>query len=203
MLPDGQVVLSFVLSHHSPSRLGGAPKIFAKVFGVIRLLHPGDAEALWELAQLVYPSQFWMSPEDLRQTLEHPDNLCLGSFQGSLLVGYLMCWPDFCQVEGMEEHPILLVDDVVVRPGHQAQLHRLLLSLREQIVARRLEELPLEGNSRSQAHRLWQRHPRILAKLGYTCVASHEIIDNDGGEPLTWVRYEPVSSALSRKPPSE
>jgi hypothetical protein len=203
MLPDGQVVLTSVLSHHPLSRLGGSSKIFAKVFEVIRLLHSGDAEAVWGLAQLVYPSQFGMSLEDLGETLEHPDNLCLGSFNSSLLVGYLMCWPDFCQVEGMEDQPILLVDDVVVRPGHQAQLHRLLLSLREHIVARRLEGLPLEGNSRSQAHQLWQRHPRILAKLGYTCVASYEITDPDGGESLTWVRYEPVSSALSRKPLSE
>ena len=169
---------------------------------MVRLLRPEDAPALQNLAQSLYPQDFWMELEELRRTLEPDDNLCLGYFQDGQLQGYLMCWPDFSQVEGREDEPILLVDDVVVSPRHSRGLYLLLAQLSQLIYQRGHSLLALEGNSRSGAHQLWQSHPRVLARLGFQCVATYAI-QEAGQETLYWCRYEPDSSELSANPLSE
>ncbi len=158
-------------------------------------LDPSHAPQIWELARQVYPRSFELAVEDLVAILEAPDHLCQGVFSGEELRGYLMCWPDYSQVEGREEEPILLLDDIVVVGDSRGHFFGLLRALRRQILERNLQHLAMEGTHRLEAERLFRSHPAVVARLGYELETVHHYFGEREGEPLCWARYRPTATS--------
>ena len=139
----------------------------------VRALTEHDARAVYEVARRVYPDTFELSLEDVAANLQPSDNLCFGAWEDQRLVGYLMCWPDFSQIEGREDEPVVFLDEIVALPEARPAVFSLLRALRQGLLARSLENRPIECIHRFQAERLFEEHPRVLAVLGYVLGSKH------------------------------
>ncbi len=68
----------------------------------------------------------------------------------------------------------------------------MLRALRRAIVAAGLTGLALEGTHRARAEALFDRHPRVVAALGYRRAATHHYFGEREQETLCWARYQPI-----------
>lgn len=157
-------------------------------------LEPEHAEAVARLADRLYPSGFPMAPRAIADNLaglQPEESYCWGIEVGGELVAFLMAWKDVSQIEGREDEPIVLIDDMCVAPEHRRHVYTLLRQLEIKLRERNAHGIPLEGTHRQQADELFLNHARVVARLGYRRVAQNAF-DSEHGERLVWTRYEGV-----------
>lgn len=153
------------------------------------------AEQIATLGSRGYPEAFALTSDHVRDTLaslQPSENLCFGVFREEDLIGYLLCWLDVSQVEGREDEPVLLLDDIVVLGSSRRYLWPLLQALRRGILDAGYADLPIEGTHRKQAEELFSSHPELVRRLGYELAARHRYYGEREREELCWARYEPV-----------
>ncbi|MEW6280612.1 MAG: GNAT family N-acetyltransferase [Candidatus Eremiobacterota bacterium] len=159
---------------------------------MLRRLTPDQAEMVARLADSLYPSGFPMAPEDIRANLSgltESESLCYWVEEDGEMVGFLMAWRDVSQVEGREDEPIVLVDDLCVTARHRRHAYTLLRALEKGLRERGIHGIPLEGTHRLEADRLFSQHAAVVRRLGYRRVAEHRY-ESEHGETLVWTRYE-------------
>ena len=155
-----------------------------------------DAEAIEQLAEVHYPPEFHLDMEDVAKNLRQADevgfNFSFGLETKGALMGYLLAWLDNSRLEGRRED-VVLIDDLVVVPEARVHLKKLLSALAEELNSKELGDLAVEAAIRAQDAGFLQLHTRFLESLGYELVAEVPYDDEDLGEGLTWVRFEPWS----------
>ncbi|MCE7870405.1 hypothetical protein DYH09_08520 [bacterium CPR1] len=164
--------------------------------GRVRLfpLQPEHAGAVARLADQLYPSGFPLDALAIAENLARltpEESYCYGVEVDGELVAFMMAWLDTSQVEGWEEQPVVLVDDLCALPRHRRHTYTLLRKLDLELCARGVQGIPLEGTHRLEADRLFTEHAAVVRRLGYERVAQHTF-DSEHGERLVWTRYEGV-----------
>ena len=163
-----------------------------RVFPLLR----DDASRVAALADSLYPSGFPLSVAEVASNLARlspADSFCWGIEAEGELVAFMMAWRDFSQLEGREDDPIVLVDDICVSPRYRRCMYTLLRQLELGLRERGLHGIPLEGTHRLVADRLFVEHARVVERLGYRRVMQ-SAFDSEHGERLVWTRYEAASS---------
>lgn len=164
----------------------------------IVILEPDDAEYIEDLANHHYPPNYPMSSDDIADNLEKEDksSFCFGVESEGKLLGYLMSWVENSMIEGRKER-VLLVDDIVLSNRARHQLFRLLDTTIKEMQTRGFGKLPIEGSARPSSSNTFMGHPEAIERLGYELVSKAEYYEEEFGEQLTWVRFEPIEESDS------
>ncbi len=106
-------------------------------------------------------------------------------------VGYLVAYPRRTLVDVPHYESVIYVDDLQVVKGYERYLFRLLTLLAKDIHRLQLEKKSIEGVCRRDAYKLFDRHRGVIERLGWEQVATYEYWDDDLGEELSWMRWNP------------
>lgn len=118
------------------------------------------------------------SPGTLAWLCEDGDGHCLG---------YLIAWRGRSMVDVPNPEPVVFIDDL--QAADPRALYPLLVQLSDDIEAKSLLALPIEGVCRRNAYRLFRDHDTAIRRLGYELHAHYEYWDETLGEELCWMRW--------------
>lgn len=110
-------------------------------------------------------------------------------------VGYLVAYPRRTLVDVPQYESVIYVDDIQVVRGHERYLFRLLTLLAQDIHRLNLQQKSIEGVCRRDAYKLFDRHRRVIERLGWEQISTYEYWDDDLGEELSWMRWNPCRVA--------
>ena len=110
-------------------------------------------------------------------------------------IGYLVAFPRRTLVDVPHYESVIYIDDLQVVPGHERYLFRMLSLLAKDIHRLRLAEKSIEGVCRRDAYKLFDRHRRVVERLGWEQVGTYEYWDDNLGEELCWMRWDPCQAS--------
>ena len=102
-------------------------------------------------------------------------------------VGYLVAWRGRSMLDVPRPETVVFIDDL--QAADPRALWPLLVQLGEDIEAKALQALPIEGVCRRNAYRLFRDHDSAIRRLGYELHAHYEYWDENLGEELCWMRW--------------
>ncbi|NDD30315.1 MAG: hypothetical protein EB084_18815 [Proteobacteria bacterium] len=102
-------------------------------------------------------------------------------------LGYLIAWRGATLVDVPRPEPVVFIDDL--QAADPRALYPLLSQLADDIEAKSMQSLPIEGVCRRSAYRLFNEHQSVIRRLGYELHATYEYWDDELGEELCWMRW--------------
>ena len=158
-------------------------------------LTAADAERLEALAGRYYPAEFTLTAEEMAANLrlmeEQGCNFSFGVEEGAALTGYWLAWIQSSRLESRADEEVVLVDDVVLAPSARRRMLALIEAMLQAMAESGRAGLPIEGALRLTTEETFTGHAQLFERLGYRQVGRHEYTDEELGETLVWVRFEP------------
>jgi len=169
----------------------------------VRELTPDDARAIGRIEALFHGRELADGAEGhrryLTEALAEGVNLSFGVFDGSRLVGYLLCYGFEPTAFPDEEGEALYVEDIAILP----EFRRLLPSLFKRLsteARRHFPEAALEAHARESIFQIWHKHPTFFARAGYPHVRHMNSGQLIGDEARYVVRCEAVKGDQAPPP---
>jgi hypothetical protein len=183
-------------------------------------LRPEDADAVAKIEQLVHPSDHRVGRNVIWAQLEETEcegeNLSLGLYCGTKLVGYLLLFVlqerrKICEYFDVElpahlnpTEPVVYAADVGVLAEHR-QCTRLLSSRLSVLLQARpdLWQLPLEAFATETLSAFWEARAKSTLKLGWVLRNKYPFDDPQLKQTMYWLSFAPQRRAQTIRDASE
>ncbi len=106
------------------------------------------------------------------------------------LLGYIMSW--FSDSQFVIDELVVFIDDLVILPDYENYKYNLIKAVVKNLEEKNLSGTPIEVTVFNKDCNVWINDPYIEEKIGYTLSDSLKYKDDESGEELVLLRFEPV-----------
>ena len=107
------------------------------------------------------------------------------------LLGYIMSW--FSDSQFVIDETVVFIDDLVILPDYENYKYNLIKSVVKNLEEKNLSGTAIEVTVFYKDCNIWINDQYIEEKIGYTLNNSLKYNDNESGEELVLLRFEPVN----------
>ena len=107
------------------------------------------------------------------------------------LLGYIMAW--FADSQFVIDDIVVFIDDLVILPDYENYRYNLIKAVVKNLEERKLSDIAMEITLFYKESNIWINDTDIEEKVGYTLSNSLKYNDDESGEELVLLRFEPVN----------
>jgi hypothetical protein len=107
------------------------------------------------------------------------------------LLGYIMSW--FSDSQFVIDETVVFIDDLVILPDYENYKYNLIKAVVKNLEEKNLSGTAIEVTVFHKDCNIWINDQNIEEKIGYTLNNSLKYNDDESGEDLVLLRFEPVN----------